>query len=163
MRLSGSTPLLNTALLFLRAILSLDSAILIDNLTLRSQDCMSKWAWSYKAIIPATPLDHRPSCIVRARTFNPFTTHCVRIRACGQLAFKGFVYPGGGAAIRGAAQPRREVERGQLQFERVSSPRKRKRSPESPPGPGPSGLNRLSGVYKQAEGFSYSFFCAHAC
>ena len=97
---------------------------------------------------------------MRARTFNPFTTHCVRIRACGQLAFKGFVYPGGGAAIRGAAQPRREVERGQLQFERISSPRKRKRSPESPPGPGPSGLNRLSGVYKQAEleGFSYIFF-----
>ena len=79
---------------------------------------------------------------------------------------KGFVYPGGGAAFRGAAQPRREVERGQLQFERVLSPRKRKRSPESPPGPGPSGLNRFSGVYiknkQRALVAIYSFVCTHA-
>lgn len=41
----------------------------------------------------------------------------------------GFVYPAGGLSSRHA---KREAERVPLQFERVSSPRKRKRSPDSP-------------------------------
>jgi hypothetical protein len=46
------------------------------------------------------------------------------------------MYPTGRASSRGNMGPRRaQPERARLQFERVSSPRKRKRSPEPPPDP----------------------------
>ena len=88
---------------------------------------------------PAHAIDRACGSLCACVLFNPNGTS-----TCSTMK-KGFVYPAGGASYRGVVLPKKEAEKAQLQFERISSPRKRKRSPESLPGP--SGLNRFPGTH----------------